>query len=124
MDNRDEHAHEDSPSQAPTAAAMEERYASSERVWSGDPNAALLHALAKMGPDAQVQPDATSPRTALDIGCGEGADAVWLAQQGWQVTAIDHAPHCCAPRAGIGGGKRRAARRPRGQFPRLRPGHV
>lgn len=96
MDNRDEHAHEDShedsPSQAPTAAAMEERYASNERVWSGDPNAALLHALAKMGPDAQVQPGATSPRTALDIGCGEGADAVWLAQQGWKVTAIDHAP--------------------------------
>ena len=74
------------------AAAMEERYASNERVWSGDPNAALLHALAGMGPDAQVQPGATSPRTALDIGCGEGADAVWLVQQGWQVTAIDHAP--------------------------------
>lgn len=96
MDNRDEHAHEDShedsPSQAPTAAEMEERYASNERVWSGDPNAALLHALAKMGPDAQTQPGATSPRTALDIGCGEGADAVWLAQQGWKVTAIDHAP--------------------------------
>ena len=96
MDNRDEHAHEDShedsPSQAPTAAEMEERYASNERVWSGDPNAALLHALAKMGPDAQTQPGATSPRIALDIGCGEGADAVWLAQQGWKVTAIDHAP--------------------------------
>lgn len=77
---------------ASTAEAMEERYAGTERVWSGDPNAALLHALAGMGPDAQVQPGATSPRTALDIGCGEGADAVWLAQQGWQVTAIDHAP--------------------------------
>ena len=82
---------EDANQHAATAAAMEERYSSNERVWSGDPNAALLHALAKMGPDAQVQPSATSPRTALDIGCGEGADAVWLAQQGWKVTAIDHA---------------------------------
>ena len=81
MDNRDEHAHEDSPSQAPTAAAMEERYASNERVWSGQPNAALIGAV-----------EGINPGTALDIGCGEGADAVWLAQQGWQVTAIDHAP--------------------------------
>lgn len=30
--------------------------------------------------------------TALDAGCGTGADAVWLAQQGWQVTAIDISP--------------------------------
>ena len=30
-----------------------------------------------------------TPTTALDVGCGEGADAVWLAARGWQVTALD-----------------------------------
>ena len=32
-----------------------------------------------------------TPGRALDIGCGEGANAVWLAEQGWQVTAVDYA---------------------------------
>ncbi|WP_144123602.1 class I SAM-dependent methyltransferase [Catellatospora sichuanensis] len=30
-----------------------------------------------------------TPGTALDAGCGEGAEAIWLAAQGWQVTAVD-----------------------------------
>ena len=32
-----------------------------------------------------------APRAALDVGCGEGDDVIWLAQQGWPVTGADFA---------------------------------
>ncbi len=54
------------------------RYSSAARVWSGDPNGALVAEVA-----------ALPAGTVLDVGCGEGADAVWLASRGWTVTAID-----------------------------------
>ncbi|HEX4219992.1 MAG TPA: class I SAM-dependent methyltransferase [Acidimicrobiales bacterium] len=61
------------------AAEWDARYSEGEAaMWSGRPNGRLL---AEVG-------DLT-PGRALDIGCGEGADAIWLAQQGWAVTAID-----------------------------------
>lgn len=56
----------------------DERYQALDRIWSGRPNDALVAEMA----DAE-------PGTALEVGCGEGADAVWLAQRGWQVTALD-----------------------------------
>lgn len=56
----------------------EAAYADEAPVWSGRPNEQLL---------AEVS--GLTPGRALDVGCGEGADAVWLAQQGWHVTAID-----------------------------------
>ena len=54
------------------------RYAETDRVWSGNPNGALVAEVAGL-----------PPGRAVDVGCGEGADAVWLARQGWDVTALD-----------------------------------
>jgi trans-aconitate methyltransferase len=56
----------------------EERYRSRESVWSGRPNAHLV---------AEVS--GLAPGTAIDVGAGEGADAVWLARAGWRVTALE-----------------------------------
>ncbi|MCP3423106.1 bifunctional NAD(P)/FAD-dependent oxidoreductase/class I SAM-dependent methyltransferase [Nocardioides pinisoli] len=59
--------------------AWEERY-SGDRVWSGRVNVQLAAEAPRL-----------KPGRALDIGCGEGGDAIWLAQQGWEVTAVDFA---------------------------------
>lgn len=56
----------------------EDRYGASELAWSGNPNPVLV---------AEATP--LTPGRALDIGSGEGADALWLAQQGWHVTGVD-----------------------------------
>jgi SAM-dependent methyltransferase len=60
------------------AASWDERYASRERLFSGDPNGVLV-----------AEAGGLAPGQALDVGCGEGADAVWLAERGWRVTAVD-----------------------------------
>lgn len=60
------------------AAFWDGRYAESDRIWSGEPNAMLVHEVASL-----------APGRALDLGCGEGADAVWLARRGWTVTGSD-----------------------------------
>jgi SAM-dependent methyltransferase len=56
----------------------DERYRSASRVWSGDPNPQLV---------AEVT--GRPPGRALDVGAGEGADAIWLARRGWAVVAAD-----------------------------------
>ncbi|MFG2502097.1 class I SAM-dependent methyltransferase [Streptomyces sp. NPDC048441] len=63
---------------ASAEAFWDERYNQSGRLWSGEPNAALVR-----------ETEGLAPGTALDLGCGEGGDAIWLARQGWRVTATD-----------------------------------
>jgi SAM-dependent methyltransferase len=55
-----------------------ERYRSSQQIWSGSPNPQLVAEVA-----------GRAPGRALDVGCGEGADAIWLARSGWAVVAAD-----------------------------------
>ncbi|HEY5979791.1 MAG TPA: class I SAM-dependent methyltransferase [Microlunatus sp.] len=59
-------------------AEWDTRYRESDRLWSGRPNGALV-----------VEAADLPPGRVLDVGCGEGADAVWLASRGWTVTALE-----------------------------------
>ncbi|HET6624239.1 MAG TPA: class I SAM-dependent methyltransferase [Gaiellaceae bacterium] len=56
------------------------RYAGVDSLWSAKPNRFLV---------AEVE--ALEPGRALDLACGEGQNAVWLASLGWEVTAVDYA---------------------------------
>jgi len=49
-----------------------------DQVWSGNPNGTLVNEISRL-----------APGRALDVGAGEGGDALWLAEQGWSVTAND-----------------------------------
>lgn len=55
-----------------------DRYGARPRAWSEAPNPVLVS-----------EAESLTPGRALDIGCGEGADALWLAERGWQVLGID-----------------------------------
>jgi SAM-dependent methyltransferase len=76
----DHHLASTGPAAAPHGGDVDwdERYAGSDRFWSGSPNGALV-----------AETEGLPPGRALDVGCGEGADAVWLALRSWDVTALD-----------------------------------
>jgi SAM-dependent methyltransferase len=55
-----------------------DRYAEREQIWSGRPNPTMVSVVERL-----------APGRALDLGCGEGGDSIWLAEQGWEVTGVD-----------------------------------
>ena len=60
------------------AAEWDARYADTELVWSRGPNAFV-----------EAECSALPPGRAVDLACGEGRNAIWLASRGWDVTAVD-----------------------------------
>lgn len=64
-----------------TQRYWDDRYAGHRHVWSGRPNPYLL-----------TEVTGLAPGRAIDVGCGEGGDAIWLARQGWEVTGADVSP--------------------------------
>lgn len=77
------------------ANGWDQRYSDEERVWSAEPNVFVAQYLS-----------GRTPGVAVDLGAGEGRNAVWLAQQGWDVTAVDF--------SAVGLAKARAAARDAG----------
>ena len=61
------------------AAAWDDRYRTAEFVWKTDPNRFLPPEVATL-----------QPGRALDLACGEGRNATWLATRGWDVTGVDY----------------------------------
>jgi SAM-dependent methyltransferase len=72
------HDHDVTDPGTPAKEYWEAHYGERERIWSGRVNAHFSEVVADL-----------TPGRALDLGCGEGGDAVWLAERGWQVTAVD-----------------------------------
>ncbi|MBM2620300.1 class I SAM-dependent methyltransferase [Actinoplanes sp. LDG1-06] len=64
-----------------TAETFWEKHYGKRRTWGGRANPLLVETAGGLTPGA-----------ALDLGCGGGGDALWLARQGWQVTAVDVSP--------------------------------
>ncbi|HEY5199784.1 MAG TPA: class I SAM-dependent methyltransferase [Acidothermaceae bacterium] len=74
-----DHEHGEKQMSTPVHAhEWDAKYGEKAALWSGRPNGRLVAEVADL-----------SPGRALDVGCGEGADAIWLARNGWTVTAID-----------------------------------
>lgn len=69
----------------------DQRYGGDDFVWTSTPNQFLVAEVAGLGPGR-----------AVDLACGEGRNAVWLAEQGWQVTGVDFSS------AGLAKGRRLA----------------
>ena len=54
------------------------RYAAAELLWTAEPNRRFASEVEDL-----------APGRALDLACGEGRNAVWLAERGWRTTGVD-----------------------------------
>lgn len=59
----------------------DQRYAAHDLVWSAEPNRFVAELVAPL-----------TPGTAIDVAAGEGRNAIWMVEQGWEVTATDYSP--------------------------------
>lgn len=78
MKQHDEHEHQHDHSDQTAPEFWEDFYRSGKAQWSGNPNPLVVQ-----------EAEHLAPGTALDLGCGQGDDAIWLALRGWDVTAVD-----------------------------------
>jgi SAM-dependent methyltransferase len=63
------------------SAGWDERYSTRDYIWNAGPNSFVADHLGDL-----------EPGTAIDLAAGEGRNAVWLAERGWEVTAVDFSP--------------------------------
>jgi SAM-dependent methyltransferase len=71
-------SHTHPPERGDAAQFWDQHYRGRDQPWSGNPNAFLVALVAQR-----------PPGSALELGCGDGGDAIWLAGQGWRVTGVD-----------------------------------
>jgi len=76
------------------SSGWDERYRATELVWSAEPNVFV----------AEVTKQFPAGR-ALDLACGEGRNARWLASQGWEVTAVDFSAVAIEKARALAGGE-------------------
>ncbi|WP_248580707.1 class I SAM-dependent methyltransferase [Nocardioides sp. InS609-2] len=77
MDKAGSHTHRNTSS---TPEFWDAHYSGLDLDWGRRPNAALVDVLAELAPE---------PGRVLDLGAGHGGDSLWLAANGWTVTAVD-----------------------------------
>jgi Methylase involved in ubiquinone/menaquinone biosynthesis len=76
--HHDNHQHDDGGTAVDAQAFWDARYGERNRIWSGAANPSLVDEV-----------EWVKPGNALDLGCGEGGDSLWLAENGWMVTGVD-----------------------------------
>ncbi|MGP5079265.1 class I SAM-dependent methyltransferase [Brachybacterium alimentarium] len=77
-DAANDHAPADQNAHLSPTEYWEKRYGDTERVWSGRANATMAAVVGEL-----------TPGSVIDLGCGEGGDVLWLAEQGWQAHGLD-----------------------------------